>query len=74
MSDLTKEEAISTLEMLRYPEPWEPKLSKRAEEALDMAIADLSTIEKIRAEILALNDDYCSTQEVLDIIDKHIGR
>lgn len=42
MSDLTREEAISMLERLRFPEPWEPKLSKGAEEALDMAISDLS--------------------------------
>lgn len=29
--------------------------------------------EKVKAEILALNDDYCSTQEVLDIIE-NIGK
>ena len=41
MSDLTREEAISTLERLRFPEPWEPKLTERAEDALDMAISAL---------------------------------
>ena len=39
---MTREEAISTLEMLRFPKPWEQKLSKRAEEALYMAISALS--------------------------------
>ncbi len=39
---MTKEEAISMLERLRFPEPWEPKLSKGAEEALDMGISALS--------------------------------
>lgn len=36
-------------------------------------IPDSADIEKIRAEILALGDDYCATQEVLSIIDKHLG-
>lgn len=35
---MTREKAIEILEMMRYPEPWEPKLTKDAEEALDMAI------------------------------------
>ena len=39
---MTREEAISILEMLRFPEPWEQKLSKGAEEALDRAISALS--------------------------------
>ena len=43
MSDLTREEAISILERLCNPEPWEPKLSKEADKALDMAISALST-------------------------------
>lgn len=40
---------------------------------LDEIKAYKQAIEKIRAEVLALNDDYCSTQEVLSIIDKYIG-
>lgn len=30
-------------------------------------------LDDIKTEILALNDDYCSTQEVLDIIE-NIGK
>lgn len=30
-------------------------------------------LDNIKTEILALNDDYCSTQEVLDIIE-NIGK
>ena len=40
---MTKEEAINMLERLRFPDPWEPKLSKGAEEALDMALSVLSS-------------------------------
>ena len=45
MIDLSREEAISTLERLRNPEPWEPKLTKGAEKALDMAISALKGFE-----------------------------
>ena len=47
---MTREEAISILEMLRFPEPWEQKLSKGAEEALDMAIACLSAQNEAMTE------------------------
>lgn len=40
---MTREETISMLERLRFPEPWEPKLSKGAEEALDIALSVLSS-------------------------------
>lgn len=60
MSDMTREEAISTLEMLRFPEPWEQKLSKRAEEALDMAISALSENK----------GDLVSRQAVIDELNK----
>ncbi len=74
MSDLTREEVIDTLEMLRNPEPWEPKLSKRAEEALDMAISALSTEgeyikkEDILNELGDINMDIL-TDEVKEIVN-----
>lgn len=36
------------------------------------SVKDGIPLNDIKTEILALNDDYCSTQEVLDIIDKHV--
>ena len=56
MSDITREEAISTLEMLRFPEPWESKLTKRAEDALDMAISALSA--DVRENIHAIKGKF----------------
>ena len=37
------------------------------------AVAEGIPLDDVKAEILALNDDYCSTQEVLDIIE-NIGK
>lgn len=37
------------------------------------AIANGIPLDDVKAEIEALNDDYCSTQEVLDILD-NIGK
>ena len=72
MSDLTREEVIDTLEMLRNPEPWEPKLSKRAEEALDMAISVLSenTGEWIPVSEENLPEDF---QKVLVTVVRYNG-
>lgn len=45
---MTRNEAISMLERMRFPEPWEPKITKNAEEALDMAINALSAIDNVK--------------------------
>jgi len=82
---MTKDEAISMLERMRFPEPWEPKLTKKAEEALDMAINALSAIYNIKAEIIkkhfsiAEEDDFDNGrtygyEECLSIIDKHMEK
>lgn len=70
MSDLTREEAISILERLCNPEPWEPKLTKGAKKALDMAISALSdssgvknyTVEKLN-QILEWGYCFCDTDD-----------
>ena len=42
-------ETISTLERLRNPEPWEPKLTEKTKEALDTAIYFLRMLDLIDA-------------------------
>lgn len=50
-----------------------PLFSEKHFKAFDMAIASLEAWGKVRAEIVHLHDWAFSREEILRIIDKHMG-
>ena len=54
------QQAIETLERFQNPEPWEPKITDRAYEALQMAISALEKQEQTKEAIPHRNYQYLS--------------
>ena len=65
------QQAIETLERFQNPEPWEPKITDRAYEALRMAISALEKQEQANTQnINSTHRSYPNALESLNILEQ----
>ena len=67
---MENKEAIEMLERFQNPEPWEPQITSRAYEALEMAIAALKKQEQ--EEQIQVGDEVKNTQTDARFIVTHM--